>query len=53
MDDRVWLNRVLVAFQVYRTQYSQDQQSVDHFVKYLYREYGIIYPGDPDSGTRK
>lgn len=54
MDDRTWLNRVFVAFKVYQSLYPLEQQTVDHFVRYLYREYGIVYPsGADDNGHRQ
>jgi hypothetical protein len=47
MNDRVWLERVWVASRVYQQKISVDQQSIDHFVKWLYREYGIVLPKEP------
>lgn len=44
MNDKEWLDRVRLASRVYQEQFSQDQQSVEHFVRWLYREYGIVMP---------
>lgn len=49
MNDREWLNRVWLASRVYQGRFSLEQQSVDHFVRWLYREYGIVMPAERES----
>jgi hypothetical protein len=49
MNDRVWLERVWLASRVYQQKIPIDQQSLDHFVKWLYREYGIVLPKETDN----
>lgn len=44
MNDREWLYRVYVAYKVYVDRTKPNQQSVEHFVKFLYNEYGIVFP---------
>lgn len=46
MFDKQWLYRVYVAYKVYKDLPNNDKQSVDHFVRYLYQQYGIIFPDD-------
>lgn len=49
MNDKQWLDRVWLASRVYQQRISQDQQSVEHFVQWLYREYGIVMPTREDT----
>jgi hypothetical protein len=44
MNDSQWLDRVELASRIYQSRVAQDQQSVQDFVKWLYREYGIVMP---------
>lgn len=44
MNDKQWLDRVWLASRVYQERVNAEQQSVEHFVRWLYREYGIVMP---------
>lgn len=44
MNDAQWLDRVWKAYCVYKEQYDKHNQTVEHFVLYLYQQYGIVIP---------
>ena len=50
MNDKEWLDRVWLASRVYQQRVDQDQQRVEHFVQWLYREYGIVMPERKQNG---
>ncbi len=43
MNDKEWLNRVLIAYQVYKEK-NTDSESIKNFLLWLYQQYGIIVP---------
>jgi len=46
MNDQQWLNRVYVAYQIYKEKKIYHERSLDDFMRYLYQQYGIVYPED-------
>lgn len=44
MNDIKWLDRVWHAYSVYVKTIDQDRQSGEHFLRWLYREYGVMPP---------
>lgn len=42
MNDAEWLDRVWRAYQVYQVRFPMGD--LDDFIKWLYREYGILTP---------
>jgi len=44
MNDMEWLDRVWKAYKVYKDVYYPAEQSLDHFILYLYQQYGIVTP---------
>lgn len=44
MNDMAWLDRVWLAYRVYNSQHDRKDQNVEHFIRYLYRQYGIVHP---------
>lgn len=44
MNDAKWLDRVWNAYRIYKTIYDSNTQTCEHFLNWLYREYGIVTP---------
>jgi hypothetical protein len=45
MNDRDWLDKVYRAFTVYEHAHGE-RPEISEFIKWLYKEYGIVYPGE-------
>jgi len=43
MNDRDWLDKVYRAFTVYENTHGE-RPEISEFIKWLYKEYGIVYP---------
>ena len=44
MNDAQWLDRVWRAYQVYCERVPHVDRNIDHFVYWLYNQYGILPP---------
>jgi len=44
MNDIEWLDRVWRAYRVYQDRVHIIDQSLDHFLFWLYKEYGVVPP---------
>ena len=47
ISDKDWLEKVLIASEVFKkdvTQYGSHRQEITEFVKWLYKQYGIVMP---------
>ena len=47
MKDKDWLDKVLLAANVYKkdiAQYGSHRQEIDKFVEWLYKQYGVVKP---------
>ena len=47
MKDKDWLDKVLLAANVYKkdiAQYGSHKQEIDKFVEWLYKQYGVVKP---------
>lgn len=43
MIDKDWLERILIAYDVYKKQ-QPNTKEVENFIQWLYSQYGIAYP---------
>lgn len=44
MRDKDWLEKVRVAYNIYARECSTD--NVEHFIQWLYKQYGIEFPNN-------
>lgn len=42
MIDRDWLERICIAYNVYKEQMGGPNPSIEEFIQWLYKQYGII-----------
>jgi hypothetical protein len=45
MNDKQWLERVTIAYKEYSQQVRPDL-SIEQFINWLYKQYGIVKPDD-------
>ena len=43
MNDKDWLNRVTVAYKIYKEQLGSNP-TIEEFIEWLYKQYGIVQP---------
>jgi hypothetical protein len=53
MSDQQWLNRVYLAYTVYKKEILYHERTLDDFMRYLFRQYGIVYPEDKNDEQNK
>jgi hypothetical protein len=46
MNDKDWLDKVSVAYKVYQKEFNLNSIQLNHFISWLYSQYGIIPPKD-------
>lgn len=44
MNDAQWLDRVWRAYGVYVQRIPLKDRNIDHFISWLYQQYGIVFP---------
>jgi len=44
MNDRDWLDRVWTGYKVYKEEVLYHEQALEHFILWLYKQYGIVPP---------
>lgn len=53
MNDMTWLDRVWLVYRVYSERHKKSDQTVEHFIEYLYQQYGIVHPEQRQNHERQ
>lgn len=49
MTDQEWLSKVWQAYRVYQETFVAHERNLNHFILWLYKQYGIIPPTDKNA----
>jgi hypothetical protein len=51
INDKEWLERLLIGYKVYKEEHG-GKADVEHFIVWMYKQYGIVLPKEKKKGKK-